>query len=312
MNKQSLRSKLTTTQAQTALVAALCAVPLAGFAGSPGVSNPAGQLTTSAASQSSGAPKEVGQPKPFDPARCKGGEKGYVYWAARDQVFKFRFDPALPIYPRLGQGSTPGDAVAKGMTEIPPAPDPLAPEGCYGNPLRGSSVPYMEEFSDKLFLTTFGVAKERRISFGNGYSASLQRLVGSGIGPAARISFAKSSFCRQRASGMHECLDGKSRNLDDYSIGRMLMLGKQQLSRRTDAPDLFLFLAPTIRQSTSAAGAEMQFKSEFDLFDAVRLSDHSIIWSNQIDFFIPYFSGLIEYVNSAHVPGYSWAQVKSK
>ena len=111
---------------------------------------------------------------------------------------------------------------------------------------------------------------------------------------------------------MRECLDGKSRNLNDYSIGRMLMLGKQQLSMRADAPDLFLFLAPTIRQRNSAAGAEMEFKSEFHLFDAVRLSDHSIIWSSQIDLLIPYYSGLIEYVSSAHVPSYTWVQSKSE
>jgi hypothetical protein len=56
----------------------------------------------------------------------------------------------------------------------------------------------------------------------------------------------------------------------------------------------------------------MEFKSEFHLFDAVRLLDHSIIWSGQIDLLIPYFSGLIEYINTAHVPGYSWVQSKSK
>ena len=153
LGPKALPLKVIAAQAQIALVAALCAAPLAGFAGSPAAARPSGQLSPLA-----GAPKEAPQPKPFDPTLCKGGENGYVYWAARDQVFKFRFDPALPLYPRLGRIVMRGEVVAAGMTEIPPAPDPSAPEGCFGNPLRGRSVPYMREFSDKLFLITFGVA----------------------------------------------------------------------------------------------------------------------------------------------------------
>lgn len=307
MNKQSLCSKLVATHAKTAVIAALCAVPLAGFAGSPGASNPAIQLLPPAAS-----PKDASEPKPFDPARCKGGEKGYVYWAARDQVFKFRFDPVLPIYPRLGQVSTPGDAVAAGMTEIPPAPDPSAPEGCYSNPLRGGSVPYMNDFSDKLFLTTFGVAKERQVFFSNGYGASLQRRVESDQTFRRRKLFVSKTQCRSRKSGIQECLNDKALDLNDYSVSRTLKIEKNLLPKVLEVNDLYLSLLTPMRHRVSAAGTEMELESEFHLFDAVRLHDNFPIWSNQVDLLIPYFSSLIEHVNTAHLPRYSWAQGKSK
>ncbi|MDM7951204.1 hypothetical protein [Hydrogenophaga sp.] len=272
---------------------------------------PSNQVSPPSASQPAGASKEASKPKSFDPARCKGGEKGYVYWAARDQVFKFRFDPVLPIYPRLGQVLAPGAAIA-GIKEIPPAPDPSAPEGCYGNPLRGGSVPYMDEFSDRLYMGTFGVAKERRIVFRNAYVASEQRLVEIDQTFRRKKLFVSKTQCRFRSSGIQECLNYRATDINDYTINRTLEIDGSLLAKDQKVNDLYLSLLKPMRHRVSGSGTEVVLESEFHLFDAVRLHDNFPIWSGQVDNLIPYFSGLIGYVNTAHVPGYFWAQSKSK
>jgi hypothetical protein len=43
-------------------------------------------------------PGDTSVPLPVDPARCSKGDKKYIYWAAKEQVFRLRFDPDLPVY----------------------------------------------------------------------------------------------------------------------------------------------------------------------------------------------------------------------
>ena len=75
----------------------------------------------------------------------KHGDKKYVYWAAGEQVFRFRFDPAIPLRPLSVYREVAGMHL-KAAEEIPPPSDPKELEGCYLNPFRAGNVPYMREF----------------------------------------------------------------------------------------------------------------------------------------------------------------------
>ena len=56
----------------------------------------------------------------------------------------------------------------------------------------------------------------------------------------------------------------------------------------------------------------MDMGGDFLLFNSVYVYETFVIWSNQIDLLIPYYSELIQYVTSAHVPHYAWTQAKAK
>ena len=93
-------------------------------------------------------PGDTSVPMPVDPARCSKGDKKYIYWAAKEQVFRLPFDRQIPIY-AIPDGDLTGQSL-RARKEIPPPPDPNEPEGCYGNPLRGLSMPYFQQFSKSL------------------------------------------------------------------------------------------------------------------------------------------------------------------
>jgi hypothetical protein len=113
--------------------------------------------------------KSTELPEPFNPAKCKHGDKKYVYWAAGDQVFRFKFDPAVPLRSTAEFGLTGVRLNAK--REVPPAPDPTETEGCYLNPMRADGVPYMDKFDAQLFQAIVGRKLQTNLSPIRGFFA---------------------------------------------------------------------------------------------------------------------------------------------
>jgi hypothetical protein len=53
-------------------------------------------------------------------------------------------------------------------------------------------------------------------------------------------------------------------------------------------------------------------KSRIILFGNVSLESDFLLFPQEIDLLIPYYSGLIRYVLEAHVPDYKWTVTKAK
>ena len=78
-------------------------------------------------------PVLVPQLPAVDPTKCKSGDSKDIYWAAGDKVFRFKFDPNEPLHP-LPDKNEWGNVQVSGGEDVPAAPMPSEPLGCYGNP----------------------------------------------------------------------------------------------------------------------------------------------------------------------------------
>lgn len=244
----------------------------------------------------------------INPARCKTGNRAYVYWAAKDQVFRFKYDPAHPIH-RYPESKLTVGMHFDAKQEIPPAPNPAEPLGCYGNPLRALEIPYMDAFDAELFQKLAG----RKLDFGvrmrgfyalptNYFESSVQEKI-----------FRGSNNCWKRTSGIHECLlvnaIGKERT--DYDITHALRIGKDLLPKNAQVSDVYAsisLLGPLAPNGQKWLAVD----SKILLFGNVLLESNFRIFSQEIDLLIPYYSGLIRYVLNAHVSNYQWTSSKTK
>jgi hypothetical protein len=239
-------------------------------------------------------------PAPFRPTNCKGRQDGFVYWAARREVFRFKYDPAWPQYPRAPLHGAQGQPVI-GFDSIPAAPRPTHPEGCRGNPLRGAEAPYMQEHAAQLFSQLSGRSYNTLTpnAWAHGYYAMEHRMVGQSYSETMAGVFHASKRCRIRASGILECLAGAGGDFDDYRINRMLRIARAVLNAEDALPgDLYLSVQFDVQRPTILSG--------IDVFRSVRVLDNFDIRPEEIDLLIPYFRGLIEYLRKARIPSYRW------
>ena len=270
---------------------------------------PSAQVIPTPKAMTSGPSSTQELSPPVNPAHCKTGNKAYVYWAAKDQVFRFKYDPALPIHPYPERLLTIGihfDA----RQEIPPAPIPSEPLGCYGNPLRALQIPYMDAFEAELFQKLWRRNLVRRAAHISGFDAlptnyyefSLQERL-----------FRKSTDCWQRPSGIHECLlaDGTKKERTDYKGAHPLKIEKELLPKHPEVSDVY-FTVQLEGPLAPNGQAWMTAKSQILLFGNVNLQSDFLLLPQEIDLLIPYYSGLIRYVLDAHVPDYKWTAAKTK
>lgn len=245
---------------------------------------------------------------PVNPARCKTGNKAYVYWAAKDQVFRFKYDPKKPLYP-FAEKETTGIAL-EAKLEVPAAPNPSEPEGCYGNPLRAMQVPYMDAFDAQLFQQLAG----RKLEFGvrkrgfyalptNYYKFNLEESL-----------FLKSKNCWQRLSGIQECSLANTTEKEpaEYLIAHPLKIGKDFLPKHPQVSDVYVTVQLTYRPLAPNGKKWLTADSRILLFGNVSLESSFDLFANEIDLLILYYSGLIRYVLDAHVPDYRWTTTNSQ
>jgi hypothetical protein len=179
-------------------------------------------------------------PEAFNPTRCKTGNKSYVYWAAGSQVFQFKYNPTEPIYPIAESDSVGITLDAK--REVPPAPNPKEPEGCYGNPLRAGGMPYISTYAGELFHKVTG----RKIDIGTagvrGYGAIPSGLRNTGLNRLAKLWFSESKICWKRTSGMDECIPVNSVDKDDYKRSHFFKIEKRMLSKHSQVEDVYFVM----------------------------------------------------------------------
>ena len=258
----------------------------------------ASQLESVAGTESKAlAPK----PPPFDPATCKEGDKKYVYWAARDQVFRFKYDPKEPLYP-LPESQAVGTTL-DAKKEVPPAPVPSEPEGCYGNPLRAFSVPYMKTFDAALFRKLMG--RDLGSVEGGYFAGSHGRYRKS----ADRL-FLESTNCWFRDSGIEECLlnNAVGKQKEDYTVTHAFKIGKQLLPKHNEVTDIYFSVWNDAAADVDHGMNGKAVVSSFDLYGGVRFENSIRIFPNEVDLLVSYYSGLIRYVLDGHVSDYRWTR----
>jgi len=245
------------------------------------------------------------KPPPFDPATCKAGDKNYVYWAARDQVFRFQYNPKEPLYP-LPESQAVGTTL-KAKREVPPAPVPSEPEGCYGNPLRAFSVPYMQTFVGSLFRKIVG--RDLGSVEGGYFAGSLDR-----YRLHTNKLFLESTNCWVRDSGIEECLlsNAADKQKEDYTVTHEFRIRKQLLPKHREVPDIYFSIWNDAAASVDSGRNGKALISSFDLYGGVRFENSIRIFPNEIDLLVPYYSELIRYVLDAHVTDYRWAGNETK
>ena len=245
------------------------------------------------------------KPPPFDPVNCKAGDKKYVYWAARDQVFRFKYDPKETLYP-LPESQAVGTTL-KAKKEVPPAPVPSEPEGCYGNPLRAFSMPYMQTFVGSLFRKVVG--RDLGSAEGGFFAGSLDR-----YGLHTNKLFLESTNCWTRESGIEECLlnNAVGKRKEDYTVTHEFRIRKQLLPKHQEVTDIYFSLWNDAAASVDSGRNGKALISSFDLYGGVRFENSIRIFPNEIDLLVPYYSGLIRYVLDAHVNDYQWVRNETK
>lgn len=259
-----------------------------------------------AANKQTGSDKE---PEAVNPARCNAGNKSYVYWAAKDQVFRFKYDPALPIHPYPESLLTIGKHF-DARQEIPLAPKPLESLGCYGNPLRALQIPYMDSFEEELFQKLSGRKFDRGVTAVGGFYALPTNYYESSLDGR---SFRKSTNCWQRTSGIHECslANATGKEQTDYLIAHPLKIGKDLLPKHPQVSDVYV----TVQLYGSFAPNGQKWllaKSRILLFGNVSLESDFLLFPQEIDLLIAYYTSMIRYVLDAHIPDYKWSVSKAK
>jgi len=255
---------------------------------------------------------EVPFGEPVNPDRCKSGKKGYIYWAAREHVFAFRFDPTKPVYPRSGNPNVVTDVF------IPPAPDPTEPEGCYGNPLRGSDMPYMWDHSAQLFEKMAG----RRIQTDGMHSFVAirdQLQLRDDGNELNRKMFFKGKDCQLRKSGMMECQISVGQP-EEYNTQVFKIESKLLFNDLKEGHDIYALIhadtaSHVFWKNSKAPSGELQngkaLESTINLYSAVRLRDSFRLFPHEVDLLIPYYRSMIRYIADAHVSNYSWTPIKA-
>jgi hypothetical protein len=196
-----------------------------------------------------------------------------------------------------------------GYDAIPAAPNPRAPEGCHDNPLRGGEVPYMRELAAQQFAKAAGRAYDTRtpLAWAHGFIALFEWQVGSSTSArlAHRAHGLPGSPCRERASGILECLTTPARTFEDDQSGRIVRLPRHLLaSDDALSSDVYVAIAP-------AFGRPM-LDSEFDVYESVRVKNNFYFHPGEIDLLIPYFKSLINYLRDGRQKTYAWDQGRRK
>lgn len=251
---------------------------------------------------------ERGVGEPFDPARCRHGSRRHVHWAAGSQVFRFAFNPALPVYARAPQDGVGGRAVM-GLHEVPPAPDPREPEGCERNPLRGGWVPYMHHHANAVFRQLAGRDLEHDTAdrfLNNGFFAVPHRLRARDVNARNARWFAGLTQCVGRAAGALECMDAQAEGPQDFRKAHVVRLPGREVFAGTRLPPQDLFVLLQDDRGSPAGGVALG--ASFDLYGSVRLLESWRLRPHEVDLLVPYYRGLVRYLAEAHVPGYRWRQ----
>jgi hypothetical protein len=245
--------------------------------------------------------------EPFDPSRCTSGRKGYVYWAARNQVFAFPFDPAKKVYAR---SRNPNNYQHQ---DIPPPADANEPEGCYGNPLRGGSVPYMKAYSAKVFEQIIGRSITTTFGHWNSHSQFAipdERHLKDDSNELNKRLFLKAKDCQQTASGMIECHvdtgEGEAYTTEILKIDSSLLFSASESHH-----DVYLSVVADIPSHMSLKAYGRVLDSSIDLYDSVRLQDSFRVFPGEVDRLIPYFKSMIRYITAARVEDYRWKTVNA-
>ncbi len=263
----------------------------------------------------------IGASKPFNPSSCKTGDKKYVYWAAKDQVFRFKFDPKMPLYPR-GWWEHEIRPPSHWQKEVPPAPMPSEPEGCFGNPLRAGMVPYMQVIDEAEFLKLFGPRPTSgKNSSGriaptfsrneNGFLTSSHSISDSLYAESLRKKQMVGKDCWQRSPGILECLISKGTDRNDYTINRYITIENILPPEYAGTSNLYVSIHNDVAFMVNRANG-LSAQSRTSLLDVVLLTTDIRIFPNEIDKLKPYHLRLIRYVLDAHVPGYQWTPTTKK
>ena len=251
----------------------------------------------------------IGTSKHFNPVNCKTGDKKYVYWAAKDQVFRFKFDPKEPLYPR-GWWVNDARLASAWQKVVPPAPMPTEPEGCFGNPLRAGEVPYMNTVAEVEFFRLFGRKPISEVN-NSGYVGKTDMTAANHSFESSTKRFLTEKDCWLRAPGLWECLVSKGTDRSDYSINRQLIIVDVLPYESAGIRDLYIgLLNDTLAMLNRSYG--LLAESRIGLFDSVLLATEVRLFPNEIDKLKPYHLAMIRYVLDAHIQGYQWTNTQTQ
>ena len=243
-----------------------------------------------------------------DPAKCKPGHGNYVYWAAGDQVFRFKFDPDEPLHPTPDKNEW-GNPQVSGREDVPSAPVPSEPMGCYGNPLRAGEVPYVYSFDKRLSNNIFGRKLDLCCGRGSTFSTRSRTFGKSGVGGSLSRLYSTATKCRERKPGIRECGLGAMTGWDDYRASHIFKIDKALLSSNSEVADV-LFSLSGLGVTVDGKKTDRDMQSQINLYGDVQLDISVQVLENEFDLIAPYLSGLINYVVQAHVPNYQWTVAK--
>lgn len=240
--------------------------------------------------------------KPVDPSKCSSGDKNYIYWAANSHVFQIPFNSAEPIYPIAERDVTGIHLKAK--REIPAPPDKNEPEGCYGNPLRGVSMPYVKNYEARLYEQLFrrpynvGAAGDGVYAVPSSYQSVRQR--------GNRLSLSKRKVCWNRNEDLRECVAaGQERK--DYSSAHIFTLTSARQKQLGIGEIHF-----SVKYGLSPSNATVTVESDFLVFESVLVSLNPEIYPNELGLMNVYHQEIIEFIAGSYLPTYRWNQAERK
>lgn len=246
--------------------------------------------------------------EPFDPSRCKSGRKGFLYWAARQEVFAFPYDGARKVYP-----SASVDPLYQ--QGIPAAADPTEPPGCFSNPMRGGELPLIQWHAMDSFCKVVGRPMNlltNLVHIWQGYRSIAASQFKDDQNAFNKKYFIAGAHCINRKSGVVQCEIRGSNDPIRHQVNYVLKIPKDLVSATSAmSSDLYVVLSNDIAASVSPENG-MAVRSSFDLYGAVRLRDSFRLSPDEVDLLVPYYRDLIAYVVDAHVPGYVWTSSNNK
>ena len=246
--------------------------------------------------------------KAFDPVACKHREAGYeghIYWAAGKQVFRFRYHASLPIFPMADKDI--GVVSGAARKEIPSPPDSTEPEGCYLNPLRAGSVPYMNRFAVDMYERLWG---KENFFHGNTWLTSFKAIPINDRSPSMRTRYEERTSCRIRKSGMEECWTPRSEGKSDYLSPRVYRIDRDLFPKHVGMVDVFCWSS---RDYSTYIESNCDARVFDVVFVGVSLSLYYSIKDGKdpaVDLNLPYFEALITYLINANVSNYRWSVTK--
>jgi hypothetical protein len=265
-------------------------------------SAPAAAQSTHVPEKPNQAPGDIGAPPPVDPARCSGGDKKFIYWAAKEQVFRIPFDPKLPSIYAIPDRDVSGQGL-RAREEIPPPPDPKEPEGCYGNPLRGLAMPYFAEFANRTYQELMGRPRLASAMYLGGSAIAWETEFGPGVWPRVNDRlFQMRPYCKTRDSGIQVCLMSSNQDPNTFNPAHVYVIPRSLLPSYIGSKDIRFVVHAALGYSPEYVAIESNFK----IFGNVLMQLSPTIKSSEIDLMIPYHVKLIRHVIDAHVPDYAW------